>query len=177
MSAFRMSLKLLDLKKASVASVAIDGKPMNCVVIPCAYNDISITKNEDGTINNAYLNMSCWPYPQKYIDTCMQSNRDKENYTPPSHEVQVNYSKDFREKAVAAAKMRILKEAAAKGETIEEDQLVLQAKNAIREASRVGQLTEIRPKEAAPFTGQAPSAGPVSAYVPEEVSPLDDLPF
>ena len=121
--------------------------------------------------------MSCWPYPQKYIDTCVQSNRDKDSYTPPSHEVQVNYGKDFRDKALAAAKMRIMKEAAAKGETIEEDQLVLQAKNAVREASRVGQLTEIRPKEAAPFTGQAPTAGNVAAYVPEEVSPMDDLPF
>lgn len=177
MSAFRMSLKLLALKKASVVSVPIDGKPMNCVVIPCAYNDISITQKEDGTIDNAYLNMSCWPYPQKYIDTCVQSNRDKDNYTPPSREVQVNYGEDFREKAIAAAKMRIMKEAAAKGETIEEDQLTQQAKYAIREASRVGQLTEIRPREAAPFTGQAPTAGSVAAYVPEEVSPMDDLPF
>lgn len=177
MSAFRMSLKLLDLKKASLVSVPVDGKPMNCVLIPCAYNDISITQNEDGTINNAYLNMSCWPYPQKYIDTCIQSNRDKENYNPPSHEVQVNYGKDFREKALASAKMRILKEAAAEGKVIEEDQLILLAKNAVREASRVGQLTEIRPKEAAPFVGQAPSAGNISTYVPEEVSPLDDLPF
>ena len=177
MSAFRMSLKLLALKKASVVSVPIDGKPMNCVVIPCAYNDISITQKEDGTIDNAYLNMSCWPYPQKYIDTCIQSNRDKDNYTPPSHEVQVNYSEDFKEKATAAAKIRILKEAAAKGETIEEDQLAQQAKNALRAACRIGQMTEIRPKEAAPFTGQAPSAGNVAAYVPEEVSPTDDLPF
>ena len=80
------------------------------VVIPVPYNDIQLSR--DGSYANVgiYMQETGDKFRQACIQRRQQSGDPMDGYTPPSHQAEVSFSKEFRERALASAKKRILAE-------------------------------------------------------------------
>lgn len=169
------------------------------VVIPVPYNDIQITR--DGTYANVsvYMSETGEKFRQACIQRRQQSGDPMEGYTPPSHQAEVSFSKEFRERALAAAKKRILAEHPewAANPDLQNPDYNRDLKNAMYDAVRI-RLGSFyarfrqqpagawqQPAGTQSFSGQAQAwtppqtdqygnpVGPAGGYSPED----DDLPF
>jgi hypothetical protein len=176
----KSSIDYLKLQGAQVMSVEINGRPMNCVVIPVAYNGITVTADKDtGLPNAAYQNLREWETSQKYKDACMANNTDKPDYIAPSHSIDVSYPE-----ALETAYKKRYEELVRKDEKFmatnpTEDAIKDEAKNRYRRQLRIGTVTPLKRAEPQPFMGAAQAASSTGAWVPPptEVNPGDDLPF
>lgn len=172
MSNARISINLKKLPGAQILKVTMpDGKVMDCVVIPAAYNDM--VREKDGVRQvSPYLNVMAWEAHQNYIAKCVENHRGEDGYTPPTHTLELSMSKDFRERALEAARRRLT--AANPGITAEE--LERQAKAAVRVG--VGDMTEIRRDSQPSYqVAGAAVAAPVMDGTPAGEAVADDLPF
>lgn len=175
----KSSIDLLALVGAQLMSVEINGKKVNAVVVPTAWNDISVTADKTtGLPNHAYLNMREWETSQKFKDACMQNHLGETDYVAPSHQIAVSYTTDFEQKAVAAAEKRLRADATFMAKNPSEEDIKKEAKYAVANKSRIGYVTPLKPAAAPAYTGAAQTAQGIGAYTPNnEVSPEDDLPF
>ena len=172
MSNSRISINLRKLPGAQILKVTMpDGKVMSGVFIPAAYNDM--LREKDGvTAVSPFINIMAWEAHQNYIAKCVENHRGEDNYTPPTHTLELSLSKDFRERALDAARKRI----AASTPGIAPDELEKQAKAAVRIG--IGDMTEIK-RDTQPsyqVQGTATSTA-VSASDPIGEAETGDLPF
>ena len=111
MANFSGKQNLLGFKGAQLMT-GIDQKNPSLlyVCIPVAYNDIEVSR--DGRYANAgiYISETGDNFRQACIQRKQQSGDDMTGYTPPSHQMEVNFSKEFKERALQAAKNRLLRE-------------------------------------------------------------------
>lgn len=182
MSNFKGSINLMSLLGANVVSMEVNGVVKNVVAIPVEWNDITVTVNSaTGKPNAAYLNVRAWETNDTFKKACIERNEDKEDYTPPSHSLQVNYSEEFQQCAQKSAISRLLKDENFMAVNPSEEDIKKKAKYEVNNKSRIGTLTPLARKQPQAFSGQAEQAN-VSEYVPNasgytQDNPDDDLPF
>lgn len=195
MASFYGSIDLMKLKGARLLSGIDEKHPqMNFVCIPCVnYSGVEIRKHRQDDGYSASLNVNLWPVGEKYRQAAISNRQsrgeDISNYNPPSHQMEVGYPQTFREKAMEAAKARILREHP-DWASPEHDRDV---KNAVYEAVRI-RLGNIiahvsRQQQQQPYGYQsAPTAQGVQGWTPPQVDAQgnelpaynpedDDLPF
>lgn len=111
MANFSGKINLLGFKGAQLMT-GIDQKnpTLLYVCIPVAWNDIEVTR--DGKYANAgiYISETNEKFRQACIQRKQQSGDDMTDYAPPSHQMEVSFSKEFKERALQAAKNRLLRE-------------------------------------------------------------------
>lgn len=180
MQNFKGSINLLSLVGSKLASMEIEGKQRNVVVVPVDWNDIFVSASQDGSKpTGAYLNLRAWPVGNKYRQTCMERNAGKENYTAPTHQLQVSYGKSLQTAAERAVTKKLKNDPDFMKTNPSEEDISREARNRVNNRSRIGTLTplDMKPIE---FSATAPSSsfGEYAAN-PQQgpVSPDDDLPF
>lgn len=186
---------LLAFKGARVFSGLDPNHPqMNWVCIPVPYNDIELTA--DGRFANVgvRMNETSDKYRQACITRRQMAGDSIEDYTPPSHMVEVAFSKEFREKAMEAARKRIIqeKEEWRNNPDLQDPKHNNELRNAIYDAVRLrlGSFYA-RIRQSQTMQTAAPvAAGQAQAWTPPPVDPItgqplqpgynpsyDDLPF
>lgn len=180
---YKGSINLMQLMGAQVVSMEVGGKQRNVVAIPVEWNDIFVSADRDGKPTGAYLALRAWTVGEKYKQACIANNADKEDYMPPTHQLQVSYRQEFQDAAEKAVVARLRKDKKYMAQKPSEDGIKKQARIEVSNKSRVGTLTPLERKPATPFTGQAAQA----AYAPASPLPADasnhavpaedDLPF
>lgn len=176
----KSSFDYLKLQGAQVMSVAINGKPMNCVVIPISYNGISVTADKDtGQPNAAFQNLREWETSQKFKEACIANHQGEADYMPPSHQISVSYPQDLEDAYKKRYEELVRKDEKYMAGNPSEDDIKKEASNRLRNQQRIGYVTPLKRADAQVYNGQAPAAGTTGAYVapPAEVNPEDDLPF
>lgn len=111
MANFSGKINLLGFKNAQLMTgIDPDHPAMLHVCIPVPYNDISVSR--DGKYANASIYMA--ETSDKFRHACIQRRQqagdEMDGYMPPSHQVEVSFSREFRERALQSAKRRILSE-------------------------------------------------------------------
>ena len=111
MANFSGTLNLLGFKGARVFS-NLDAQHPNqlFVAIPVNWNEIQLS--QDGKYANAHVYMAETGenFRRACIQRKQQSGDDMTGYLPPSHQMEVSFSQDFRQRALEAARQRLLKE-------------------------------------------------------------------
>ena len=111
MADFSGTQNLLAFKGAKLMT-NIDSEHPNMlyVVIPVPYNDITVS--HDGRYANVgvYMQETNDKFRQACIQRRQQSGDPMDGYMPPSHQIEVSFSKDFRERAMESARKRIVAE-------------------------------------------------------------------
>jgi hypothetical protein len=180
MSGFRGKIDYLKLLGASLRSVEINGKAMNCIVIPVDYNDIFVSADkETGAPVAATQMLRFWEFSDNYRTKCMNNNASNPDYVAPTHKVVVSYGEEFQKKAMASAEKRVRANAEFMATNPSDEEIQKQAKIIVNDRSRIGDMTPLQPKSPQLYTGVAQVATGVGEYVaPDgEVNPEDDLPF
>ena len=111
MANFSGLLNLLGFKGARVFTHLDEKHPeMAYVCIPVPYNDIQIS--QDGKYASAHVFMAETndKFRQACIQRKQQSGDDMTGYTPPSHQMEVSFSPEFRQRALEAARKRLISE-------------------------------------------------------------------
>ena len=189
MANFSGNINLLAMKGAKVFSGLDAAHPhLNYVCIPCSYNDIELSS--DGKYANVGIYMQ--ETNEKFRQACLQrrqmSGDDMTGYTPPSHQAEVSFSRDFRERALESAKRRIIGEHPEwqSNPNMLNPDYNEELKNAMYNAVRIrlgSFYARIRQQQSsAPMTAQAISGQPTewSPVADEHVAAAsydDDLPF
>ena len=176
----KSSIDLLSLAGAELVSIEKNGKKVNCVVVPVAYNCISVTANkETGVPNHAYLNMREWEVSQKFREACIRNHEGEDDYLPPSHQISVAYTEEFTNLARSSAEKRLRGDAEFMAKNPTDEDIKREAAYAVSNKARIGYVTPLKRQEPAAYTGTAPAASVQGAYVPPtgEAQPEDDLPF
>lgn len=193
---FSGNLNLLALKGAKVFSGLDQKHPqMNFVCIPVGYNDIVLSADGKRADVGVYMAETSDKYRQACIQRRQMSGEDMTDYNPPSHTVEVSFSREFRERAMEAARKRIVGEHPEwqTNEDLQKPEFNRDLKNAMYDAVRVrlGSLyARVRQQQATMQTAAPAAAGQPSAWQPPQVDPLtgqpvqsaydpteDDLPF
>lgn len=111
MASFSGSLNLMGFKGARVFTNLDQQHPqMAFVCIPVPYNDIQLS--QDGRYANARVFMAETndKFRQACIQRKQQSGDDMTGYMPPSHQMEVSFSPEFRQRALEAARKRLVSE-------------------------------------------------------------------
>ncbi len=183
MGNFKGNINLMQLVGAQIVSMEVNGKSMNCVCIPVAWNDIYLTADRTANQpNGAYLNLRAWATGIKYRQTCEVNNADREGYVAPSHQLSVSYSENFQKAANTAAETRLRNDKEFMAKNLPEEEIKKQALYAVSNKSRIGTLTPLERHQPEVYTGQANPAQGVGEWTPpvtdeENTQPSDDLPF
>lgn len=174
----KSSIDLLGLVGAQVKSDVINGKPVNLIVIPVAWNDISVTVDTNGTPNHAYLNMREWETNEKFRKACEANHAGEEDYIAPSHQISVSYSEEFEKAAIASAEKRLRADATFMAKNPTDEDIKREARYAVSNKARIGYVTPLKRREPTAYQGVAPAMQATGAYIPTtEAQPGDDLPF
>lgn len=180
---FKGNINLMQLVGAKVVSMEVNGKSMNCVCIPAAWNDIYLSADKaTNEPNGAYLNIRAWGTGVKYRQVCEANNADKEGYIAPSHQISTSYSEQFQKDAVAAAENRLRKNEELMAKNLPEEEIKKKALYTVSNKSRIGTLTPLEPQQPEAYTGKAAPAQGISEWIPpmedsEDSQSKDDLPF
>ncbi len=178
---FRGSINLMQLTGAEVRSMEIAGAVRNVVVIPVVWNDIAVTTDKTTQKPNAaYMNLRAWETNNKFRQTCIEHNADKEDYVPPTHQLQNCYSLEFQEAAQKSVEARLRKDDKFMADNPSDDEIKTRARNEVSNKSRIGTLTPLTRKQPQPYTGQAEAAVAGEWQPPtaeQDEKPVDDLPF
>lgn len=181
MANFKGSINLLQLIGAEVRSMEIAGSKRNVVIVPVDWNDIAVTTDQStNKPNAAYMNLRAWETNNKFRQTCIEHNADKEDYVPPTHQIQNSYSLNFQEAAQKSVEARLREDEKFMAKNPSDDEIKTKAKNEVSNKSRIGMLTPLTRKQPQPYTEQAEEAvagewQPSTAE--QEQKPIDDLPF
>ena len=176
----KASIDYLKLMGAQVMSVAINGKPMNCVVIPCAWNGITVTADEKtGQPRSAFQNLREWETSQKYRAACLDNHKDEEGYQAPSHQISVSYSEELENAYKKRIEERLRADATFMATNPTDEDIKSKVSIEVRNQTRIGYVTPLKRAEPAPYAGSAPTAQNVSNWSPAsmEADVNDDLPF
>ena len=193
MSSFSGSIDLMQCKGARLVSGIDEKHPgRNYVCIPVEWSEIKVTEDTQRHTFRASLRVNLWPTSDAFKQACISRRlRDGESvdgYNPPSHTMEVGYSEDFRDKAMAAAKNRLLNE---HPDWDKDEQTNKDLRNAMYNAVRVrlGSFYVNIPKQQTAYTAAAPAVGSgISGYQPAQNDDpfaaaaqgdggMDDLPF
>lgn len=111
MADFSGRINLLGFKGARLFS-GLDPKhpSLNYVCIPVAYNEVALSQDGKYANVSVYMQETNDKFRQACIQRKQMSGDDMSNYAPPSHELKVVLSHEFREKAMEAARKRIVNE-------------------------------------------------------------------
>ena len=190
MANFSGNLNLMGFKGARVFTNLDTQKPqMAWVCIPVPYNDIQLS--QDGKYANARVFMAETndKFRQACIQRKQQSGDDMAGYMPPSHQMEVSFSPEFRQRALESARKRLVSEHPEwTGSDLEDPEHNTDLRNAMYDAvrCRLGSLyCHQRPgngqQAAAPSSAQAAQGaqgwqpGSDAPFPPQEET--DDLPF
>lgn len=111
MADFSGTQNLLAYKGAKLLTNIDPQRPqMAYVCIPVDYNDIQLSR--DGKYANAavYIQETNDRFRQACIQRRQMAGDPVEGYNPPSHQMEASFSKEFRQRALEAAKRRIISE-------------------------------------------------------------------
>lgn len=174
----KSSIDLLDLVGAQIKSDVINGKPVNYVVIPVAWNCIGVTTDSNGNPNHAFLNMKEWETSEKFRKACEANHAGEEDYIAPSHQISVSYTEEFEKAAIAAAEKRLRADATFMAKNPTDEDIKREARYAVANKARIGYVTPMKRREPTEYQGVAPAMQATGAYIPTtEAQPGDDLPF
>lgn len=176
----KASIDYLKLMGAQVMSVEVNGKRMNCVVIPCAWNGISVTADEKtGQPRSAFQNLREWETSAKYRQACLDNHKDEEGYQAPSHQISVSYSEELDNAYKRRIEERLRADAAFMATNPTDDDIKAKVTIELRNQLRIGYVTPLKRAEAPAYAGSAPVAQNVSDWSPAsaEANVDDDLPF
>lgn len=190
MANFSGTMNLMGFKGAQVFTNLDQQRPqMAWVCIPIPFNDIQLS--QDGKYANArvYMSETNDSFRQACIRRKEQSGDDMTGYMPPSHQMEVSFSPEFRQRALEAARKRLVAEHPEwTGADLENPEHNTDLKNAMYDAvrCRLGSMY-CHQKQ----SGNGQSAAPANAapaqgargWNPQEGQPFppqqeqDDLPF
>ena len=189
MANFSGNLNLMGFKGAKVFS-NLDPQHPNLlfVAIPVPFNDIQLS--QDGRYANARVFMAETndKFRQACIQRKQQSGDDMTGYLPPSHQMEVSFSPEFRQRALEAARKRLVSEHPEwTGADLEDPERNTDLRNAMYDAvrCRLGSMychqrpSATQPAAAAPAATAAQGA---QGWTPQDGQPFpaqeeDDLPF
>ena len=174
----KASFDYLKLQGAKVGSAEVNGKVMNCVIIPVAWNGIRVNMDEKtGDIVSATQYTREWETSQKYKDVCLANHQGEADYMAPSHQISVSHPEELEKAYKKRIREQVMADATFMANNPTEEDINRQVNIQYSNMTRIGLVTPIKPKEAPVFAGVAPAAN-IGAYVPtNEVQPGDDLPF
>lgn len=185
MANFSGNLDLMGFKGAKLMT-GIDQEHSTVLYacIPVPYNDITVSR--DGKYANArvYMSETSDRFRQACIQRRQQSGDDMTGYMPPSHQMEVSFSKEFRERAMQAAKRRILAEHPEWQGTQQDEQYNQELRNQIYDAVRC-RLGSLYSHQRRTDGYQQPTASYQQAAQPQQYDAQqgygyqqdDDLPF
>lgn len=111
MANFSGLMNLLGFKGARVfTNLDADHPQMAYVCIPVPYNDIQLSADGKYASARVFMAETNDKFRQACIQRKQQSGDDMTGYTPPSHQMEVSFSPEFRQRALAAACKRLLSE-------------------------------------------------------------------
>jgi len=187
MANFSGTMNLMGFKGAKVFTNLDQQRPqMAWVCIPVPYNDIQLS--QDGKYANARVFMAETndKFKQACIQRKQQSGDDMTGYMPPSHQMEVSFSPEFRQRALEAARKRLISEHPEwTGADLEDPEHNTDLKNAMYDAvrCRLGsmychqrQSVNASPANTANIS-QAQGAQGWQEGVPFPPQESDDLPF
>lgn len=182
MENFKGSINLMQLIGAEIRSMEIAGTVRNVVVIPVNWNNIAVTTDKTTQKPNAaYMNLRAWETNNKFRQSCIEHNADKEGYVAPTHQLQNSYTQEFQEAAQKSAEARLRNDEKYMADNPSDDEIKTRARNEVSNKSRLGTLTPLSRKQPQTYTGQAEAAvaGEWQPPTPEQEqnAPKDDLPF
>ena len=174
----KASFDYLKLQGAKGESVKVNGKMMNCVIIPVAWNGIRVNTDEKtGAIVSATQYAREWETNQKYKDACIANHQGEADYLPPSHQIAVSYPEELEKAYKERYREQLMADAEFMATNPTEEDIKRRVAILFSNQTRIGIVTPIKPKEAPVLTGDAPAAT-TGAYIPTtEAQPGDDLPF
>ena len=189
MANFSGNINLMGFKGAKIFSNLDPQHPNQLfVAIPVGWNDIQLA--QDGRYANARVFMAETndKFRQACIQRKQQSGDDMTGYMPPSHQMEVSFTQEFRQRALEAARKRLLSEHPEwTGADLEDPERNTDLRNAMYDAvrCRLGSMyCHQRPsattQTAAPA---APAAQGAQGWTPQQGQPFpaqeetDDLPF
>jgi hypothetical protein len=185
MADFSGKQNLMAFKGAKLVTGIDEERPsLVYVAIPVAWNDIEVSQDGQRAMSGIYLNETTDKFRQACRERRQMSGESMDGYLPPSHTMEVRFSKEFREKALVAARKRLLIEHP-EWAGDEDPQHNTELRNAMYDAVRVrlgslylSQRQASAPSNAQPQYAQAQGA---QAYQPDmqpaDASYDDDLPF
>lgn len=195
MANFSGTENLLAFKGAKVFTGLDEKRPqMAWVCIPVPFNDIELSA--DGKYANVGIFMQ--ETNDKFRQACIQrrqmSGDPMEGYMPPSHQVEVSFSKEFRERAMGAARKRIVSEHPEwqTNEDLQKPEFNKELKNAMYDAVRIrlgsfyARIRQQQPAASQPVGQQVqtaqtwtpPQVDPITGQPVQDYNPADDdLPF
>lgn len=175
----KASIDYLRLQGAEVKSVEINGKPMNCIVIPVAWNGIKVTADTaTGSPVSATQYLREWETNQKYKDACIANHLGEADYLPPSHQISVSYSEELGGAYKKRHELRLRSDAKFMATHPTDDDIKKRAAYELSNQTRIGTVTPMKRQEPPIYTGAAPAVA-VGSYIPptNEDAQEDDLPF
>lgn len=174
----KASFDYLKLQGAKVGSAEVNGKKMNCVIIPVAWNGIRVNTDEKtGAIVSATQYTREWETNQKYKDACIANHQGEADYLPPSHQIAVSYPTELEEAYKKRIREQLMADTTFMATNPTEEDIKKQVSYRFSDMTRIGTVTPLKPKEAPVLTGDAPAIS-TGAYIPTtEAQPGDDLPF
>lgn len=190
MASFSGNLNLLGFKGARVFTNLDEKHPqMAFVCIPVSYNDIQLSQDGKYASARVFMAETNDKFRQACIQRKQQSGDDMTGYTPPSHQMEVSFSPEFRQRALDAARKRLISEHPEwTGSDLEDPERNTDLRNAMYDAvrCRLGsmychQRSGNTQQPAAPASAQA--AQGAQGWNPQEGQPFppqeeaDDLPF
>ena len=188
MANFSGQLNLLGFKGAQVFTNLDPQRPqMAFVCIPVPFNDIQLSQDGKYASARVFMAETNDKFRQACIQRKQQSGDDMTGYTPPSHQMEVSFSTEFRQRALEAARKRLLGEHPEwTGADLEDPERNTDLRNAMYDAvrCRLGsmychQRTGNGQQSAAPASAQAAQGAqgwnPDTPFPPQDQT--DDLPF
>lgn len=154
------------------------------VAIPVSWNDIELSQDGKRAMSGIYLSETTDKFRQACRERRQMSGESMDGYLPPSHTMEARFDKEFREKALAVARKRLLIEHPEWADNAD-PQHNTELRNAMYDAVRVrlGSLYLSQRQAAAP-SGTQPQyaqAQGAQSYQPDmqpaDASYDDDLPF
>lgn len=111
MAHFSGKQNLLGFKGSKLLTNINQERPqMVYVCIPVVWNDIELSRDGQRADVRIYLEETSDKYRQSCIQHRQMSGEPMDGYLPPSHTLEARFSKEFREKALEAARRRLLTE-------------------------------------------------------------------
>lgn len=187
MANFSGTMNLLGFKGAKVFTNLDQKHPqMAFVCIPVPYNDIQLSQDGKYANSRVFMAETNDKFRQACIQRKQQSGDDMTGYMPPSHQMEVSFTQEFRQRALEAARKRLLSEHPEwTGADLEDPERNTDLRNAMYDA--------VRCRLGTMYCHQKPSGGqqsaPVGAQAAQgaqgwqegqsfpEPSENDDLPF
>ena len=178
MANFSGNINLLGFKGAQVFTNLDPQRPqMAFVCIPVPFNDIQLSQDGKYASARVFMAETNDKFRQACIQRKQQSGDDMTGYTPPSHQMEVSFSTEFRQRALEAARKRILGEHPEwTGADLEDPEHNIDLRNAMYDAVRC----RLGSMYCHQRTGGQQSAAPASAQAAQGAqgwNPGSDAPF